>query len=130
MHCPLYVHFFEKKIRCIHLRCSQHTMNKNTVLTCKAGLENCSAGLRQANNTDMFCTFEWYACMFFFFLKNTLMYQSFQIYFLCYLAIVIISRVFCTNKEHHCPSHVIKFKVLSDEIRSLSMVYFSCLGLG
>ena len=70
MHCPLYIHFFEKKIRCIHLRCSQHTMNKNTVLTCKAGLENCSAGLRQANNTDMFCTFEWYACMFFFFFEE------------------------------------------------------------
>ena len=46
-------------------------MNKNTVLTCTAGLENCSAGLRQANNTDMFCTFEWYACMFFVFSLRT-----------------------------------------------------------
>ena len=82
MHCPRYFQIFGKKIRCIHLRCSQHTMNKNTALTCTAGLENCSVGLRQANNTDMFCTFEWYACMFFvFFLKNALMCPSRYIFF-------------------------------------------------
>ena len=75
---PFTFKFVGEKNRCIHSRCSPHTRNKNTVLTCTAGVENRSAGLRQANNTGMFCTFKWYACMFFVFVfsKNTLVCPS------------------------------------------------------